>query len=181
MTELFCRTLRYGRAMSDAPVAPGFDLPNEGAGRDPVELSRLAVEYDFVALFFQRDPDCHRCRRQVKAIRDRYDGFRARDAVAVAVLPAGRDRAAEWQAEFDLPYPLAADPEGAVAADYDQTVRLAALAEYTDSDYVGRLPRVVVADTRRRDPGVAWTHQGTSAFDRPSTGDVLEAIDESRD
>ncbi|MFB6150225.1 MAG: peroxiredoxin family protein [Haloarculaceae archaeon] len=165
--------------MSDHPVAPGFELPNVGPGSDPCSLSGLAREHDFVVLYFQLDHDCTNCRKQVKQVAQRYESFRARDAVVVSVLPEDRERAREWQERFDLPYPLLADPGSTVADEYGQPVRLGFLGDV--SDFLGRMPRVVVVDARSGDPRIVWTHSGRSTFDRPATTDVLDAIDEHRD
>lgn len=165
--------------MSDSPVAPPFELPNAGPGPDPCPLRELARTAAFVVLFFQRDHRCTNCRRQVKQVRDRYDAFRARNAVAVSVLPEPRERAEAWQAEFDLPFPLLADPDAQVADAYDQTVRFGFVGDW--SDFLGRMPRVVLVDARGDDPRTVWTHQGRSTWDRPATNEVVDAIDDRRE
>lgn len=153
---------------------PEFELPNVGPGPDPCSLSDLAPDHDFVVLFFQRDHLCTNCRKQVQQVGDRVESYRARDAVPVSILPEPRERAEEWQDSYDLPYPFLADPGADAADDYGQTVRFGILGEY--SDFLGRMPQVVVVDTRE-EPRVVWTHSGRSTFDRPSTEDILEAID----
>lgn len=160
--------------MSEQP-APEFELPNAGAGPDPCSLSELARAHDFVVLSFQRDHHCTNCRKQVNEVANHVTSFRARDAVPVSILPEPRERADQWQEWYDLPYPLLADPETEVADDYGQTVRFGFLGEY--SDFLGRMPQIVVVDARD-DPRIAWTHSGRSTFDRPSTREVLEAIDD---
>lgn len=165
--------------MSDASVAPEFELPNVGPGPDPCSLRRLARDYEFVVLYFQRDHHCTNCRRQVKQVRDRYDAFRARDAVAVSILPESRELAREWQDEFALPYPLLADPDATVAEAYGQSVRFGFIGDW--SDFLGRMPKVVVIDARETEPRIVWTHQGHSTWDRPATNDVVDAIDEHYD
>lgn len=165
--------------MSDAAVAPAFELPNVGPGPDPCTLRALAREYEFVVIFFQRDRHCTNCRRQVKQVRDRYDAFRARDAVAVSVLPESRERAREWQEKFELPYPLLADPDASVAEAYGQPVRFGFVGDW--SDFLGRMPTVVLVDAREVEPRIVWTHRGRSTWDRPTTNDVVDAIDDYRD
>jgi peroxiredoxin Q/BCP len=164
--------------MTDAP-APAFELPNAGAGPDPCSLSALVADYEFVVPYFQRDHDCTECRKQVRQTRDRYDGFRARDALPVFVLPGPREHAQAWQDEFELPFPVLADDDGSVASDYGQPVRLNFVSDWTD--FFGRLPTVVVVDTRGTDPVVAWRRKGKAVYDRPRTSDVLDAVDARRE
>ena len=165
--------------MTDAPVAPGFEAPNVGAGPDPCSLSALAREYDFLALYFMRDHECPACRKQVQRTRDRVDGFRARDAVAVPVLPHARETARAWQEEFEVPFPLLADPDSTVADGYGQPVRLAFASDL--AGVFGRIPTVSVVDARGPDPRVVWTDTGKALGDRPTTGEVLAAVDEARE
>lgn len=161
--------------MSEQAAAPEFELPNVGPGPDPCSLADLARDHDFVVLFFQRDYHCTNCRKQVSQVKDRYSSYRARGATPVSILPEPRERAQEWQDRYELPYPLLADPGTDVADAYGQTVRFGMLGEY--SDFLGRMPKVVVLDTRG-DPRILWTHSGRSTFDRPSTRDILDAIDD---
>lgn len=164
--------------MTDRPVAPAFDLSNVGPGPDPCSLAALAANEDFVVLFFQRDDYCTNCRKQVRRVRDRRGAYRARDAVPVSVLPEPRETAREWQERYGLPYPLLADPDAAVAEAYGQTVRFGPLGEV--SDFLGRMPKVVVVDARGDEPRIAWTHDGRSTFDRPEQDAVLDVLDDCR-
>lgn len=165
--------------MTDASVAPAFEVPNVGDGQDPCSLSALAREYDFLVPYFMRDHECPECREQVRRTRDRYDGFRARDAVPVPVLPHDRETARAWQAEFELPFPLLADADSTVAGDYGQPVRLAFASDW--ADVFGRIPTVTVVDARGPEPRVVWTYPGKSVADRPTTSEVLDAVDEARE
>lgn len=165
--------------MTDAPVAPAFETANVGAGPDPCSLSALAREYAFVALYFMRDHECSACRTQVRRTRDRLDGFRARDAVPVAVLPRDRETARDWQEEFELPFPLLADADSTVASEYDQPVRLAFASDW--ADVFGRIPKVSVVDARGPDPRIVWTYTGKVVEDRPTTNEVVQAVDEARE
>ena len=164
--------------MTDAP-APAFELGNAGPGPDPCSLSALADGGEFVVLYFQRDHECTDCRTQVRQTRDRYDGFRARDAVPAFVLPGPRDHAQGWHDEFELPFPVLADADGTVASAYGQPVRLAFASDW--SDFFGRMPTVAVVDARGDDPVLAWTTAGKTVYDRPTTSDVLDAVDERRE
>lgn len=164
--------------MSGASPAPAFELPNAGPGPDPCSLADLAAGNDFVVFLFHRDYYCRPCREQAKRVGRRYDAFRVRDAVAASVLPEDREAGEIWQDRFDLPFPLLVDEGADVAADYGQPVRLGFLGDW--SDYLGRLPAVVVVDVRGGEAEIVWTYKGNATFDRPETGEILDAIDEAR-
>lgn len=160
-----------------AATATDFTLPNVAAGPDPFSLSAAAADHDALVLFFQRDYHCVNCREQVQAVSAHYDAFRERDALPVSIVPEPAERLADWQADYDLPYPLLADADAAVGDAYDQPVRFGLLGSL--SDFLGRMPEIVVLDTRGDEPRVAWTHAGRSTFDRPAIADVLAAVDEA--
>jgi len=159
------------------PETDTFSLPNVGAGPDPFALAD--ADAAFVVLCFQRDYHCTNCRKQVQTLADRYDEFAARDAEVVSIVPEPPERLREWQDQYDLPYPLLADPEAAVGDAYDQPVRFGFLGQF--SDFLGRMPAIVVLDLRGADPTVVYEHRGRSTFDRPEIEAVLAAIDEQRD
>jgi peroxiredoxin Q/BCP len=165
--------------MSARKPAPAFELPNVGPGPDPCSLATLAANESFVVLLFHHDDECHDCRAQAKKAGDRYAALRARDAVAVSVLPSGRDGAEWWQERFDLPHPVLYDSGTTVCDDYGQPNRLAALAGLLP--VCGRLPAAVVVDARGDEPGIAWTHRGKSRWDHPSMTTVLEGLDSVRE
>jgi len=158
-------------------MAPSFELPNVGPGPDPCSLSALASGSEFLVCFFHRDSECAECRTQAKRVRDRYDAFRARDAVAVLVLPDLPEDARDWQ-RFDLPFPLLADPDHEAADAYGQPAHLRFADDW--SDFFGRMPTVAVVDARGADPRIAWRHAAKAAWDRPATNDVLGAVDDCR-
>lgn len=168
-----------------------FVLPNVGPGPDPLRLSDLAdaVEpadpttgdgadpaYDAVVVLLQRDHHCGNCRRQVRAVADRYDEFRDRRAEVVSVVPEPRETVESWQASYELPFPLCADPETVAAETFEQPVRFGPLGRL--SDLLGRMPAAIVLDAR--DPGdvaVAYVHRGASTWDRPDVDDLLAELD----
>jgi len=151
-----------------------FSLPNVGPGPDPLSLSALAADNDFVVLLFQRDEYCTNCRKQVRAVKDRYDDFRQRRAEVVSILPEPREAAKAWQDRYDLPYPLCADPDASVGDAYDQPVRFGFLGKW--SDFLGRMPVAVLVDVRE-EPTVVWSYRGSSTFDRPDIDEILANID----
>lgn len=155
--------------------AASLELANVGPGPDPFTLADLPNDVAFVVVFLQRDHYCVNCRRQVQAVRDRYEEFRARGAEVVSVVPESRDDVESWQAEYDLPFPLLADPEASVGERYDQPVRFGILG--TVSDFLGRMPAVLILDRRSDDPEIASTYRGSSTFDRPDVDDLLATLD----
>ena len=180
--------MRRGRVrldMSDtqasAGAVPDFELPNVGAGPDPYSLSAAAADSDTdaIVLLFQRDYHCGNCRKQVRAIADRYDEFAALNATVVSVLPEPADRARSWQESYDLPFPLLADPGADVSDAYGQPVRFGVLGSL--HDLVGRMPVAMVLDVRSGEPVAAYTYEGRMPADRPEIDDLLAEIRALRD
>lgn len=163
---------------SDGSVerVPEFELPNAGAGPDPFSLSAAAADpdTDAVILLFQRDYHCGNCREQVQAIKERHGEFEALGAAVVSVLPEPVERARDWQASYDLPFALLADPNADVSDAYDQPVRFGVLGSL--HDLVGRMPVAMVLDVRSGDPVVAYTYEGRLPADRPSVDDLIDEV-----
>jgi peroxiredoxin Q/BCP len=153
-----------------------FELPNVGPGPDPLSLADVAAEHAFILLLFQRDYHCTNCRSQVQAIDDHYSEFQDRDTEVVSIVPEPPERIRDWQDSYDLSYPLCADPETAVSEQYDQPVRFGLLGSL--SDFLGRMPKAVLLDCRGPAPTIAYTHEGSSTWDRPEIAELLGAIDE---
>jgi peroxiredoxin Q/BCP len=151
-----------------------FSLPNVGTGPDPWSLS--ATDRDFVVVYLQRDHLCTNCRKQVQQVRDRYSEFAEREAEVASVVPEPREKVQSWQESYDLPYPLLADPDSEAGETFDQPVRFGLLGSL--SDFLGRMPAVVIVDTRAEEPEIAWTYSGRSTFDRPDIDEVLVQLDD---
>jgi peroxiredoxin Q/BCP len=156
-------------------VAPDFLLPNVGPGPDPFSISDIETDVTFVVVMFQRDHLCTNCRSQVKMVGERYDAFRARDAEVVSIIPEPKEKVAEWQAAYDLPYPLLADQDTTASDQYEQPVRFGVLGRF--SDFLGRMPEIAVVDRRGSEATVAYIHKGRSTFDRPEVADLLAELD----
>ena len=150
-----------------------FELENAAAGPDRFRLSEAAADADVdsIVLLFQRDYHCTKCRQQVQDVAKRYESFREANASVVAVLPEPADRAAAWHRQYDLPFPLLADPSKAVSDEYGQPTRFGALGSL--HDLVGRMPLAVVFDTTDGEPTVQETYEGKTPGDRPSVDDFL--------
>lgn len=158
-----------------AEEAPDVTLRNVATGPDPFSLSALPETVAFVVLFLQRDHYCTKCRAQVRRVADRADEFRARDAEPAAVVPEPLDRVESWQASYDPPYPLLADPDADAGAAYDQPVRFGPLGRL--SDFVGRMPEAAIVDRRGDTLILASVHRGSTTGDRPSIDDLLAELD----
>ncbi len=157
---------------------PDFDLQNVGAGPERLSIQSLAAEQEFVLLLFQRDHYCTNCREQVQTVADRYQAFRDRNTAVVSIVPEPAEKLAQWQAKYDLPFALCADPDAEFSNQYDQPVRFGVLGKL--SDFFGRMPKAVLLDCRDGEPTVVYSHEGSSTWDRPSIDDLLAAIDDNR-
>jgi peroxiredoxin Q/BCP len=155
---------------------PAFELPNVGTGPDPFSLSSLPEDVSFAVLFFQRDHYCTNCRQQVQDVDARIEEFHDRDAEVVSIVPEAKERVAGWQEEYDLSFPLLADAEAEVGTAYDQPVRFGVLGRF--SDFLGRMPEVVIVDRRGDEPEIAYVYRGSSTFDRPDLNDLLAELDQ---
>jgi len=160
------------------PSTLDFELPNAGAGPDPLVLSLLADDHEFVLLLFQRDYHCTNCRSQVQAVNDRYDEFEARNTAVVSIVPEPPDRLADWQESYGLSFPLCADLDATVSDAYGQPVRFGILGSL--SDFLGRMPEAVLLDCRDAEPTITYDYEGSSTWDRPSIEELLRAIDDRR-
>ena len=156
-----------------------FELPNVAAGPDPLSLEQVTADNEFILLLFQRDYHCTNCRSQVQAVAERYDEFADRGVEVVSIVPEPRERVADWQDSYDLPYPLCADPDTRISGAYDQPVKYGILGNL--SDLLGRMPKAVLLDCRDGDPTVAYSHEGSSTWDRPELDELLDAVDSRRE
>lgn len=152
--------------------APALEMPNVGTGPDRFGFDALDEGTDAVVLVLMRDYYCTKCKAQANRLADRYEAFRERDAEVVAVLPEDADRARGWA---DVPYPLLADAEKEVAAEYDQPTKYGVLGKL--SDFAGRMPEAVVADVTD-EPTIAHVHRGDGINDRPSEDELLDVVGE---
>ena len=155
---------------------PDLELPNAGAGPDPLSLAAFAADHEASVLLFQRDYHCGNCKAQLKDVAERYDEFTERSVAVVSILPEPKARARDWQDSFDLPFPLLADPDAAVGEQYDQPTRFGVLGEL--HDLVGRMPQTVVLDTRDDALDAHSIHVGDSPSDRPSIDAMLGELDD---
>jgi len=123
--EYFYSTARYDRYVLDADRSL-YRAPKRGVR--PRSTAIGSGDADFVILLFHRDFHCGNCQTQASAVADRYEEFQQHGAVVVSVLPESKRRATEWAAEYELPFPVVADPDSTTADRFGQPVRLASSA-----------------------------------------------------
>lgn len=157
---------------------PAFELRNAGIGPDPLSLATTAELVDFAILLLLRDYHCPKCRAQVTRGAEKAETIERRDTAVIPVLPDSYEKAQSWQEEYDLPFPLLADPEGEVGEEYDQNRRFGTLGRL--HDVIGRMPKAVVLDLRA-EPRIVEARDGSTPGDRPSIEELLETVDEFRE
>jgi peroxiredoxin Q/BCP len=162
--------------MYSKPTDLSIELPNGGVGPDPLRLDE--VDAEFVVLLFQRDHLCGNCRSQVQDIAARYDEFRKRNAVVVSVLPESKERAAEWATNYNLPFPVVADPNTTVADRFGQPVRFGFLGSL--HNLLGRMPLAVIIDLRGDEPRLVYSYVGNAPSDRPTIEGLILELDHKR-
>lgn len=92
----------------------------------------------------------------------------------VSVLPESVERTQRWQEMYTLPFPLLADPAKEVGAQYGQPTRFGVLAEL--HDLIGRMPEVIILDTRDGVLQPVYVHKGSLPGDRPSVEELLDQV-----
>jgi len=157
-------------------IAPDFELPNVGVGPDPLSLEHAVQEVDFAVLLLLRDYHCPKCKNQVRTLAAHARQFAELNAVVLPVLPEPVERAEQWQEQFDLPFPLLADPGKNLAEKYDQPTRYGTFGKL--HDLIGRLPESVILDTRGEMAEIVYTYEGESTGDRPDVETLVREIDD---
>lgn len=164
--------------MAQKQAPPSFELRNAGIGPDPLSLEMTSDLVDFAIVLLLRDYHCPKCRAQVQRVAEKAENIQRRDTAVLPVLPDSHEKAAQWQDEYDLPFPLLADPAGKVGDDYDQPRRFGVFGKV--HDVIGRMPKAVVLDLRD-DPVIVDDHDGSTPGDRPSIESLLETVDDLRE
>jgi peroxiredoxin Q/BCP len=98
--------------------APDFALPDEDG--DPVRLKTLLAAARVLLVFFPGAAS-PASERHLGAIRDRHAELEAAGIEVLAVSPDDHDTHRQFRDRLDLPFPLLADVDRAVAAAYDAT------------------------------------------------------------
>ncbi|WP_018259408.1 thioredoxin-dependent thiol peroxidase [Halomicrobium katesii] len=96
-------------------TAPTFELPDQDG--ETVALSEY--EGQRVVLYFYPRADTPGCTKEACGFRDEWDAFADRSVAVLGVSDDPVDDLAAFAAEYDLPFTLLSDEDGAVAARYD--------------------------------------------------------------
>lgn len=155
-----------------------IDLPNVGAGPDPLSVTDLAADSPFVVLLLMQSHRSGTCRQQVRDVSENEDEFRRVDATVAAIVPGTRPKVRSWRRLTDPSIPILADDDARIAECVRQPQRYGKLGQLVGS--IGRAPTTVVLDCRGGEPTIEYVHEGTTSFDRPSALEVATAIDELR-
>lgn len=95
--------------------APAFDLPTFPKGR--TKLSQFKGKQNVVLYFYPRD-DTPGCTKQACGFRDDIERFQSAETVVLGVSTDTVDSHQKFAEKFDLPFPLLADEDHAVAEKY---------------------------------------------------------------
>jgi len=95
-------------------AAPDFSLPSDQGGT--VSLKELRGKP--VVLYFYPKDDTSGCTTQACEFRDSWQEVQARGAVVLGVSPDGLASHAKFRDKYQLPFPLLADEDHAVAEAY---------------------------------------------------------------
>ena len=96
-------------------TAPTFELPDQDG--ETVALSEY--EGQRVVLYFYPRADTPGCTKEACGFRDEWDAFADRNVAVLGISDDPVDDLAAFAAEYDLPFTLLSDEDGAVAARYD--------------------------------------------------------------
>lgn len=94
--------------------APAFSLPSDRG--ETVSLKDFLGRQ--VVLYFYPKDDTSGCTTQACEFRDSWRAVQAAGAVVLGVSPDGVDSHRKFKAKYDLPFPLLADEDHAVAEKY---------------------------------------------------------------
>ena len=100
--------------IEEGTVAPDFTLPSDSG--ESVTLSALRGR-PVVLYFYPRD-DTPGCTAQACGIRDAWGEFERAGAVVLGVSPDDEATHATFKQKYELPFPLLADTDHAVAEEY---------------------------------------------------------------
>lgn len=157
---------------------PEFELRNVAIGPDPLSLSTVANMVDFAILLFLRDYHCPKCRTQVQRVARKAETLDRRDTAVIPILPDSVEKAQDWQDDYDLPFPLLADPGGETGDQYGQQRRFGVFGKL--HDVIGRMPKAVVLDLRG-EATLVDAYEGSTPGDRPKIEELLESVDDLRE
>ncbi|GGL60806.1 thioredoxin-dependent thiol peroxidase [Halocalculus aciditolerans] len=95
--------------------APEFTLDNQDG--DAVSLSDFDGRH--VVVYFYPRADTPGCTTEACGFRDDWDEYEERDVAVLGISDDPVDDLADFAADYDLPFDLLSDEDGAVASQYD--------------------------------------------------------------
>ncbi|MCL7744931.1 peroxiredoxin [Guyparkeria hydrothermalis] len=101
-------------ALAVGDPAPGFTLPDQNGKAHALSDYRG----QWVVLYFYPKDDTPGCTTEACSFRDNINRLIAQDAAVLGVSMDDVASHAEFAAKYELPFPLLADPEGAVVERY---------------------------------------------------------------
>ena len=87
-----------------------FELPNVGQGSETVQSAELVTDDASLLVVLLGSHYCSQSRELVRQLCENDGAFRERGVTVVPVLPDIRERARLWDRQYDLPFPMLADP-----------------------------------------------------------------------
>ncbi len=102
------------RAPKEGALAPAFSLPSD-SGK---EVSLRSLRGQWVVLYFYPEDDTPTCTQQACDLRDGWAALRKLGAAVLGVSPDGVASHRAFRTKYQLPFPLLADEDHAVATAY---------------------------------------------------------------
>jgi len=129
--------------------APDFELPDQDG--EPVSLSDFRGRE--VVLYFYPRADTPGCTTEACSFRDRWGDYADRDVAVLGVSDDPVSDLADFAAEYDLPFRLLSDEDGAVSSAYDS---------YGEKNVFGNVVDGVFRNTYviDRDGEIAFAYEG---------------------
>ena len=175
---------------ADVGIGVGQRAPDvtvkDAEGRD-VELNDLIADGP-VLLVFYRGGWCPFCNFQIRELTTAYPEYRRRGVTPVAISVDRTEETARTRATYTIPFPVLSDSDLAAHrayrvvhhADDAEVERLRGFGMDIErasgrDHHVIAIPSLFVID---KDGVVRWAHADPNYRTRPSTGQVLAAIDD---
>jgi len=87
-----------------------FELRNVGVGNGSVRAEDLAADSEYVLVVLLDSHYCSVSRELVRTLCAQYEQFQTLETEVVPVLPDITGRARLWDQQYELPFPMLADP-----------------------------------------------------------------------
>lgn len=101
--------------LSVGDEAPDFELHDQ----DGETVSLSDYRGDYVVVYFYPRANTPGCTTEACGFRDEWGEFEDRDVAVVGISDDPVSDLAEFEDDYDLPFPLLSDEDGAVASAYD--------------------------------------------------------------